>query len=156
MEKLVMNRRAADNEYLHKDFHGAMSYAIEYLSTTFGPEAVREYLTKFAKSYYAPLTAMLNERGLMALKEHFERIYSIEGGDVEISLNGNELTVKVNKCPAVSHLRDNGRFVSGLFHETTAAVNEAICDGTPFAAKLIGYDLADGSGVQMFYRRDAQ
>ncbi len=30
----VLDCKASDNEYLHKDFHGALCYAIKYLDST--------------------------------------------------------------------------------------------------------------------------
>jgi len=153
--KKVMNRKASDNEYLHKDFHGALSCAIEYLHKNYGEEAVREYLKKFALTYYAPLINDLKERGLIALKEHFEKIYRIEGGDVEISLKDNELTINVYKCPAVTYLRENNRPVAPLFYETARTVNDALCEGTLFKAEFLDYNDTTGGCIQKFTRRDA-
>lgn len=155
MPKEVMRRKAADNPYLHKDFHGALSTAIEYLDQRFGPQAVREYLRQFAAAFYKPLTESLKARGLMALKEHFERIYSLEGAAAEIRLsdNGDELVIQVSQCPAVAHMRANGYPVARLFEETTRTVNEAVCEGTPFAAELVEYQPQDGRSVQRFFRR---
>jgi len=42
MPKEVMRRQASDNRYLHRDFHGAMSLALEYLRIRYGEDAVRE------------------------------------------------------------------------------------------------------------------
>ncbi len=47
MARQVMRREASDNEYLHRDFHGALSAAIEYLDRRYGEEAVRSYLREF-------------------------------------------------------------------------------------------------------------
>ena len=43
--------------------------------------------------------------------------------------------------------------VSPLFVETTRTVNEAICEGTPFAFELVEYDEQTGKSIQRFYRR---
>lgn len=153
MPKRVMRRRASDNVYLHKDFHGALSAAIEYLDHNFGAEAVREYLRQFALTYYAPVRDDLRQRGLVALKEHFERIYAVEGADVDIRLTDDELVVTVPECPAVTHMRSRGYHVARLFVEATRTVNEALCEGTPFAAELVDYDPQTGGSIQRFCRR---
>ena len=155
MAKQVMRRRASDNEYLHKDFHGALSVAIEYIHERYGEQAVRDYLWQFARSYYAPLTVEVNRRGLAALAEHFRRVYEIEGGEVNVSLSEDELVLKVRECPAVMHMRRRGYPVARLFRETIATVNRAICHGTPFEAELSEYDERTGRSVQRFYRRKA-
>lgn len=148
-----MVRKAADNPYLHKDFHGALNVGIDYLHQRFGAEAVRDYLRRFALDYYAPLRADLQRRGLVALKEHWARIYRIEGGNVEIVQTEGELRLTVKACPAVQHLRQSNVPVAELFIETTRTVNEAICEGTSYEALLPDYDPLTGRSVQVFCRR---
>ena len=155
MAKQTMRRRASDNIYLHKDFHGALSTGIEYLDQKYGPEAVREYLRQFACAFYAPLTQALKERGLIASKEYFERIYELEGGQIGISLSDDEMVLEVAACPAVTHMRQQGYVAARLFHETTKTVNEAICEGTPFSAELLEYDEQTGRSKVRFFRRES-
>ena len=153
MPKEVMTRQAADNVYLHQDFHGALSRGIDYLHQQFGAGAVREYLWQFATAYYAPLKQDLRHRGLVAIQEHVERIYRTEGATIHCTRTADELRVEVTACPAVMHLRGQNFPVAELFHETTRTVNAAICDGTPFAAELVAYEPATGRSIQLFYRR---
>jgi hypothetical protein len=150
-----MRRAAADNQYLHRDFHGALSVGLNYLESRFGPEGVREYLRQFALAFYAPLRAEVIARGLPALAEHFERMYAAEGGRIALACSADELTLRVEECPAVSHMRAHGYPVAHSFHETTRTVNEAICEGTPFCAELAEYDPQTGRSVQIFRRRTA-
>jgi hypothetical protein len=153
MAREVVRRTARDNRYLHKDFHGALSVGLEYVEDRFGEEAVREYLRRFALAFYAPLTADLKRRGLVALKEHFAKVYEEEGGEVRITLSERELRVEVEACPAVTHMRERGYPIARLFHETSKTVNETICEGTSYAAELLGYDHRTGRSIQRFYRR---
>ena len=153
MPKEVMRHKASDNVYLHKDFHGALSLGIDYLDQRGGLQAVRDYLRQFASAFYPPLTEALKRRGLVALKEHFERVYRTEGTEVSLRLSEDELIVEVPRCPAVTYMRQHGHHVARLFHETTRTVNEAICEGTGFAAELVRYDEQTGASCQRFYRR---
>jgi hypothetical protein len=155
MQKEVLHRSAADNEYLHKDFHGALSTGIEYLHRRYGAEAVREYLWQFASTFYAPLIADINSRGLVALQEHFQRIYEREGGEFSITLTGDSLSLDIQSCPAVRHMREIGYPVADLFYETTRTVNEAICAGTPFQAKMLSHDPQTGRSFTSFTRRES-
>jgi len=148
-----MRRKAADNVYLHKDFHGALNQALIYIEEHFGADAVREYLHQFARQFYSPLTKRLQERGLKALKEYFAAIYELEGAECRIELGADELVLTVPRCPAVSHIRRMGLPVSPLFVETTRTVNEAICDGTPYRAELLEYDPETGRSAIRFSRR---
>ncbi len=154
MARQIIRREASDNAYLHQDFHGALSAGIEYLHATYGEEAVREYLHQFARSFYAPLTESLVARGLVALEEHFGRMYALEGGSVRIDRSEGELRIEVEACPAVMHMRKCGYPVARLFRETTETVNRAICEGTPFEAELVQYDEETGQSVQRFFRKE--
>lgn len=153
MAKLVMERRAADNPYLHKDFHGALNCGIAYLHRQFGAEAVREYLREFVRRWHAPLRERLAAEGLGALKRYFEAVYSLEGASVRFEEGPDELVLHVEACPAVMHLRRLGAEISPLFVETTRTVNEALCEGTPFGAELLSYDPQTGRSTQRFFRR---
>jgi len=153
MGKLVMQRAAAENVYLHKDFHGALSSGIEYLHSTYGADAVREYLRTFARSFYAPLRDEIARRGLDALREHFEKLYEVEGGGVRIESTPDSLTLYIERCPAVTHMREHGYTVARLFGETSRTVNEAIVEDTPFLAEMPDYDEATGRSTQIFRRR---
>lgn len=153
MAKEVMRRRAADNVYLHKDFHGALSNGIAYLEERYGEGAVRDYLRQFALTYYAPLREELRRRGLVALEEHFARIYATEGSPIRTRLTAEELVLEIDSCPAVTHMRKHGMPVARLFSETSRTVNEALCEGTAYAAELVSYRDSDGRSVQRFYRR---
>lgn len=154
MSKQTMHRTASDNTYFHQDFHGALSVSIDYLQDHYGEKAVRQYLWQFAKAYYAPLTASIISRGLVAIEEHFRKIYDLEGGTVRFDLSENELQIEVDACPAVGHMRRQGYPVARLYRETTDTVNRAVCDGTPFAAELVEYEEQTGRSVQRFYRRE--
>ena len=151
-----MERRASDNKYFHKDFHNFMNMGLIYLADRFGDEAVREYLRQFAASYYTPLKEDLSVRGLVALKEHFEKIYGLEesSDDIEIMLTDDSLMLKIRKCPAVTHMRRSGVCVSPLFYETSKTVCTTICDGTPYSYRLVSYDDDTGAAIQLFSRRE--
>ena len=156
MAKEVMDRRASDNKYLHRDFHNFMSLGIDYVQELYGDQGVREYLRDFGLSFYAPLKEEIKEKGLQAVKDHYEKIYTIEEAleDVEFSFSQDQLIIKVKKCPAVTHMKSHGVKVSPLYYETIKAVNEAICEGTPFAFELVEYDKDTGRSVERFYRRE--
>lgn len=156
MSVLRMERQAEDNVYLHKDFHKALNQALIYLEKNFGEQAVSDYLRTFARDFYSPLTASIQEKGLDPLQKHFEDIYAIEGGDVSIerSDDDRQLAIHVRRCPALAHIQAAGDLVSPLFHLTHEVVNEAICEGTPYQARLIDYDPSTGACIQRFERRN--
>jgi hypothetical protein len=147
-----ITRRASDNEYLHRDFHGALSNGIEYLHRNYGAEAVREYLRQFTRRFYAPLKSRIKKEGLTALRDHYEEVYELEGGSVRASITDGQLTIAVEDSPAVVHMREHGYTVADLFLETVRTVNEALCEDTPFVSELRDYDPRTG-GCLMVFRR---
>jgi hypothetical protein len=153
MNKEILRRNAADNVYLHRDFHGALSTGIVYLEQRYGAEAVRGYLRQFASAFYAGVTQSINERGLIALREHLERIYALEGGQITIICSDDELLLEVEACPAVTHMREHGYAVAPLFYETSKTVYAAICEGTPFVSEWLRYDAGSGRSAVRFFRR---
>ncbi len=155
MPKQVMERRASDNEYLHRDFHGALSNALIYLQQRFGPEAVREYLRQFARNYYAPLREEIGERGLEAMADRLRQVYEDEGADVCLEIDEDGLIVEVEACPAVTHMREHGYEVAPMWRETIRSVNEGICEGTAWEFELLAYDDETGASRGRFSRRES-
>lgn len=153
MAKEIMRRKAADNPYLHKDFHIAFNYGIDYLNKNFGEESVTEYLQQFAGSFYSPLKKSLNERGLIAIKEHYKKIYKIEEAEFKMKFSQDELVIHLSASPAVMHIRTSGHVVAELFHETVTTINKTICKDTLFDFELLEYDKENGACIQRFYRR---
>lgn len=156
MTREKLDCKASDNVYLHKDFHCALNESLEYLRVNFGETAACDYLRRFAEAYHAPLKAELCRRGLAALREYFENIYRIEGGQAFLSGDEDELTIQVEQCPAVEHIRRHGQQPSVLYPETTRIVNQTICRDTPYAFEMRNYNPLTGATKMRFYRRQKQ
>jgi hypothetical protein len=153
MSKQTILRKASDNPYFHKDFHIALNNGIDYLHKNFGEKAVREYLTQFASAYYAPLKRALEENGLLAIREHYEKIYKIESAVFDMVFSQDELIIHLSASPAVLHIKKNGHPVSPCFHETVTTVNKEICSNTLFECELLEYKQENGSYRLRFFRR---
>ncbi len=154
MRTKTLHRTANDNVYFHKDFHGALCVAIQYMQDRFGVKHVRKYLQNFTRKFYKPLNKKIKKVGLKALKQYFIKIYKTENGKITLTLNNDaELLLVVHKCPVISFLRGKKYKIPGAFIETTRTVNNTLCEGTKYAYKLIEYNPRDGYSVQKFYRK---
>ncbi|MFP3905203.1 MAG: hypothetical protein ACLFWB_13235 [Armatimonadota bacterium] len=151
MPREVMQRTAADNEYLHQDFHGALSTGLQYLQDTCGPEAVIEWLKQIADTLYAPLKEELRQRGLVAVRDYLQQLYEDEGGEVEMQLADDELRVHVRQCPAVTHMRENGYEVADMWVETTRTIYSRLTEDTRYSFELLEYDERTGETRMRFY-----
>lgn len=136
---------------VHKDFHGALSYGLQFVEDHYGPEGLRSFLSGLAHTVYRALVEDLRTRGLPALEDHWRTVFDLEQGDYEMRIDEDALVLTVQRCPAVSHMNECGYAVADHFCEHTRVVNEAVCQAAGYAA-TVEYDQAAGRCVQRFRR----
>ncbi|HPO16423.1 MAG TPA: hypothetical protein PLI09_23505 [Candidatus Hydrogenedentes bacterium] len=136
---------------VHKDFHGALSFGLLFLEEHYGPDGCAEFLRELADTVYKPLADKLRHEGLSALREHWETVFSLEGGGASCSYEGDALVLTVNQCPAIHHMKQHGYAVAPHFCEHTRIVNEAVCRAAGYSAS-VEFDQAAGRCVQRFWR----
>lgn len=136
-------------EYLHKDFHGALSCSFQYVKDKYGLEVLEEYWRRIALNCYGLLIAKLKSQGLQALEEHWRSIFELEGGDYKLYFQGDTLILEVNQCPGIFHLQSRGFPIAENFCEHTAFINKEICREAGFDA-LCTYEQARGRCRQEF------
>ena len=151
-KKMVMDRRAADNKYLHKDFHGSLNHGVQFIADTYGYDGLIEYLSGFARSFYSPLIADAKVRGLAAIKEHIQKTYEIEeASDVlKTVLTEKELEIFIARCPAVEHIKKIGHTMSRYFIETTETVFRVIAQESGLHFEMYSYDEETGKAHYSF------
>ncbi|MGA3323582.1 MAG: hypothetical protein ABSF45_03860 [Terriglobia bacterium] len=147
----ILDCKATDHDYLHKDFHGALCYGIKYLDDHYGPEATAEFLRQVGRSYYAPLSQQLKSDGLSALENHWREVFTKEGGKFSLELQDGVLTLTVHECPAIAHLKKINRLFTPRFCETTVVVNETICGEAGYKCSC-QYEPGEGRCVQKFWK----
>ena len=150
----VIECRAADNEYLHKDFYGALCYSLKYLDEKYGPDTTEAYLQQVGKTCYAPLSTALKEQGLSALEKHWEKIFGLEDSKFSLSYEGQKLVLIVDECPAIAYLKKICPSYAQLCCKTTIIVNETICREAGYCCSC---DVVPGEGkcVQKFWKEGA-
>ena len=92
---------------------------------------------------------------LGALAKHIEATYALEKASDALTLfiEGDCLSVSVSYCPAVKHLKKTGRTVSKWFHETTAAVMQALASESELTFTLSAYDEETGAAKYSFVKK---
>lgn len=148
----IMNRKAFQNEYFHRDFHSSMNMGIEYVGENYGIEAVREYLTTYTNHVYGPVIEALKEKGLVALEEKIRDTYHKEKADDALTVERTEdsMTVTIAYCPAVRHLHATGRVVSKWYRYTTEVVMEVLAAHAGLHFTMNSYDEQTGAAVYTF------
>ncbi len=137
---------------VHKDFHGALSYGLQFVENSYGPEGMHDFLTGLAQGVYKILCEDLRVRGLDALRDHWKAVFEMEGGEYEMHLEENTLVLVVKRCPAVSHMKEQGYAIATHYCEHTRIVNEAVCAAAGYAA-AVEYDQDAGFCIQRFWRK---
>lgn len=155
MEKLYIERKATDNKYLHKDFHVTADIGISYVGENYGDDAVKEYLTQYAKSFYKLLVDEVNVKGLKVLEENFKSVYIKEEWTefLHSELTEDTLKIKVDKCPAVTFMKSIGHTPSKWYKETTYTTYKTLAEMCSFDFVVNYYNEEDGSTEFIFKRR---
>lgn len=151
-EKLVMDVKASENEYFHRDFHISGERGLRYVGERFGDAAVVEYLKRFTKAYFAPLIEEVKKNGLCEMKKHIESIYEIEKKkeNVNCKLEDGKLVVKVSECPGVIYMKSAGYEPSEWYIENTRTVNRVIAEESGYEFELISYDESNGAAEYVY------
>jgi hypothetical protein len=136
---------------VHKDFYGAFSYGLEHLYKKYGEKEVITYLRQVGRNVYKPLSMGLKKEGLSALEKHWRKVFSLEEADFSLSYEGKVLVLKVNKCPAIHHLRTHNYPIFKKFCEHTRIVNEEICSQAGYQCS-VDYDQNKGECLQRFWK----
>lgn len=150
----MMDRKASENEYFHRDFHSSLNMGIEYLGENYGTEAVKEYLQIYTKNVYKPVLEKLKNDPFGAISEKIRSTYIAEkaADAVELIQSDDSLTVKIAYCPGVKHLRETGREVSGWFSMATSVVMETLAKTGNLTFEMEYYDPETGAARYRFIK----
>jgi hypothetical protein len=148
----IMDRKAAENEYFHPDFHSSMNMGIHYVGENYGMDAVREYLTMYTNDVYGKVVEDGKARGLAAIAAKIVDTYTKEKAldALTIEDKGNELYVSIAYCPAVKHLKATGRKVSEWYRYTTEIVMDVLAQAIGAEFSMDSYDDATGAANYHF------
>jgi hypothetical protein len=138
---------------VHKDFHGAFSYGIQFVMRNYGMEGLKAYLEKLADTVYGPLVKGLRDEGLSALRAHWDHVFTLEGGKFALRDEGDVLVLDVHECPAIAHMKKHGYDIDPNFCEHTRILNEAVCRRAGYHSS-VEYDQAEGRCVQRFWKEE--
>lgn len=152
----VMDRKASENEYFHRDFHSSMNMGIHYVGEHYGMEGVRSYLKRYTNHVYQAVMQDIKTRGLKALQEKIMDTYKKEKAEdavmAELAEDENSLRIVVRYCPAVRHLKATGRCVSKWYRYTTEVVMEALAKANGINFQMDSYEEETGATTYHFYK----
>ena len=154
MEKLHIDRKAADNKYLHRDFHVSADIGIMYVGENYGDDAVKAYLTQYARSFYKLLVEEVNKKGLKAIEDDFKNVFEKEEWTeyLHTELTSDWLKIKIDKCPAITFMKSTGHTPSRWYKETTYTTYKTLAEMCGLLFVVNYYNEEDGSTEFIFKR----
>lgn len=149
----VVERKASDNKYLHRDFHISMNMLMEYISKEYGPSALTEYLMQFSCEFHSKRKEDLQKGDLSILYNYFLETYKKEEWAVSIEFKNDILIISQERCPGISHILKSGYKPVEQYIETYTTVYSTLCKDTPYEYIMESFDPKTGKCRQRFQRR---
>ena len=132
------------------DFYTAINATFRFIFQRFGREGLLRYWHELGSKYYAPVSQRWNADGMQAVAEFWRAFFAAEpAAEVEVNQQADEVVVKVKTCPAIRHLRAQGREIVPFFCQHCHFVSEAIAQPAGFTVRVQG---GNGSCEQRFVR----
>lgn len=145
--RTVVDMKAEDNKYLHRDFHLLGDLALKYCGEQFGDEGVIDFLTNYTKNYYSPQIADIRKRGLIAVKEWIEKVYEVEeaGELLHTELEDGTLTVKIDRSPVIEYMHSLGQQPTKYYIEETRTLYAVVARESGLGFELCRYNEDGGA-----------
>ena len=152
--KIVVDMKAEDNKYLHRDFHLLGDFALKYCGANYGKEGVAEFLTAYTKGYYAPVIESIKKGGLKAVSEWIQKVYEIEEASelLHTDLTDTSLTVTVEKSPVIEYMRGLNQEPSEYYIEETRTMYKVIAEESGLSFELLYYN--EDGGTKFVFRQE--
>jgi len=137
---------------LHKDFHYTLSLIFDFLNKNYGKEEADRIMKKVSRTIYLPLIEEMKEKGLPAMEKHMKELMELESGEYTSEKDDNSITFSINKCPAISHMKNKGLGISPDFCRiSTGLAFGEIAKNTGYRFSL-DYDREKGQCVQKYWK----
>lgn len=149
----IIDRKATENEYFHRDFHSSMNMGVHYVGEKYGRNAVKDFLSDYTRHVYRVVLDKIAKDGLAAVEAQILNTYKKEKAEdaVKTALADNSLTVNVSYCPAVQHLHETGRKISPWYRYTTEDVMATLAEESGFKFTMVSYDDTTGAASYRFH-----
>ena len=135
------------------DFYFAINATFRFVLARFGADGLRKYWTDLGTQYFAPVAARWETGGLAAVADYWRAFFAAEpGAEVDVEQTAAAVTLDVKVCPAIRHLRENGREIVPCFCQHCYFISEAMAAPAGLTVRLEG---GNGACRQKFLRRDA-
>src|SRR5688572_19670154 len=92
------------------DFYLAINATFRFMLARLGVNGLRRYWHDLGTRYYAPVSEKWKSGGLPAVASYWRAFFDAEpGAEVTATESSDEVRLDVKTCPAIKHLRAQGR-----------------------------------------------
>jgi hypothetical protein len=135
------------------DFYLAVNATFRFILGRLGIDGLRRYWHDLGTRYYAPVSAQWKTGGMTAVAAYWRAFFDAEpGADVEVEQLADEVRLHVKTCPAIKHLRAQGREIVPCFCQHCHFVSEAIAAPAGLTVRVKG---GNGSCEQRIIKQEA-
>jgi len=142
------------SQSVHKDFHGIMNYLIKYLRENHGEKHLESFFKEASAYIYKPLIERVKKNGLIEIKKHLERTFSMEDGKFDLDYEENKLVFNVKKCPAIWHMKDKKLEIDKEFCKISTEIVSAVVAKECGYYFSVEYDQENGKCIQKFWKEE--
>jgi hypothetical protein len=130
------------------DFYFGINATFRFIREKTGREGLVRYWRDLGAGYFAPVSRIWADGGLAAVAEYWKEFFAAEPeAQVEVDRDPDRVLVTVKQCPAIHHLRKEGREILSDFCEHCYWVSDSIAGSSGMAARVKG---GNGSCRQEF------
>jgi hypothetical protein len=121
------------------DFYFAVNAMFRHLHERYGKNALIDYWRALGREYYRSRVENWRAGGAPAIAEDWTKYFALEpGAQVDVSQDADGVVLDVHVCPAIKHLRDNGRDIVPYFCEHCDHVCGAMAEQADFSFERTG------------------
>ena len=133
------------------DFNFAINATFRFIEKQLGRDGLRRYWQELGTTYYAPVTSAWKHGGLPAIADYWRAFFDAEpGAEVQVDVTPDRVTLNVQVCPAIKHLRADAREIVPCFCQHCYYVSEAAAAPADLTVRIEG---GNGACRQTFLPR---
>lgn len=136
------------------DFYFAINAIFRHLHDRYGKPALIDYWRSLGREYYRQRIECWKAGGAQAIADDWRAYFAHEpGAEVDARAEGDAAELVVRVCPAIKHLRQEGREIVPYFCEHCDHVCGAMAEAAGFSFRRDG---GMGACRQTFVRRETR
>lgn len=129
------------------DFYFAINATFRFIHRRCGRAGLDRWLAGMARDYFAPVNRCWRVGGLPAVAAYWRDFFEAEPGAlVSVSETGGRVVVRVDRCPAIAHLRAARRAIVPFYCRHCAVLGVARAAAAGLSMRLVG-----GGGACVHY-----